>query len=870
MLLKTNACKGCPNFTPSTGFTAPLGRGVSNVLIVGEAPSVTDIHQETASSPYSERGSVLRRALSLAGLDIDHFTYTNLLQCAGKPCALSLQQCAGAHLRPLVERLQPRCIVALGDKVIESLAGLVGPKCTTRYVRGFVVPGRGAALGTNVLCTFDPQFLREGNMHLLGCLAEDLKRSLTVVRDKAKYAVWGLGQLDEWIRRFDTNPDLPLAVDIETPYSTKANDEEEIRDEMGNITQIQFSISPDLAIVLPWTEKVKQATKYIIGSAQRLLTWNGYTFDQPRLEAEGVEFRGIHHDLMCAWHFYQPDLPMNLSFATGSLLGTIIPPWKHTMGEDLVRYGALDVITLQHLWPTINAALVAESLDTGYSTFIVDFQTVLRDMSRRGVPIDVAYRQEFRSWVRSARAELDVRIQAHVPDSLKDAHPKCGYKGRGGIPQGKLFRKNDEGGVDRYDPKLSIWEPLTLRDFDGEQRWCRVKPFLASSTQQVQRYAQHHGHKIPKIKTGDEWHEGTGKKELLKTAATTGDAFYRMVIDLRELGKIDSTYIDSEGWQPSSDGKIHAEFHNGPASGQIGSRRPNVQNIPKPGKPGTLQHELATRIRRCIVASPGHKIVAVDMSGFHAQTLAWCAQDRDYARLAALDPHSFLAAHMLRIEGVDNWMELTDSELSDRLAWVKRNHEDVRNKQAKPAILGIGFGMGASKLYRLNEDSFSSLAEARKVRSVLQSLFPRIFVWQADTKKIAHTTGKLTTPFGCVRRFWDVMSWDEDRGEWRPGTQAEECIAYQPSNTAHCHIKLAGMRMQANGWLDRYRLINFIHDEYLFDCPNELVDECVENVKMEMERPSTVMVGGIVKPEGFWVQAEASVGADWSSMRKVA
>ena len=77
--------------------------------------------------------------------------------------------------------------------------------------------------------------------------------------------------------------------------------------------------------------------------------------------------------------------------------------------------------------------------------------------------------------------------------------------------------------------------------------------------------------------------------------------------------------------------------------------------------------------------------------------------------------------------------------------------------------------------------------------------------------------------------------------------------------------------LQANeqGWLERYGLINVIHDAALFHCPTNLVDECVHNIKELLEAPVLQMADAKVAPLGFTCGAEAMVGGDWSTMEEV-
>ena len=76
--------------------------------------------------------------------------------------------------------------------------------------------------------------------------------------------------------------------------------------------------------------------------------------------------------------------------------------------------------------------------------------------------------------------------------------------------------------------------------------------------------------------------------------------------------------------------------------------------------------------------------------------------------------------------------------------------------------------------------------------------------------------------------------------------------------------------VRRGGWLDRFGLINVIHDAVLFECPVGMVDECVQLVGNWLQEPVAVLADEVVAPGGFFCAAEASVGNDWSQMKEMA
>lgn len=108
-----------------------------------------------------------------------------------------------------------------------------------------------------------------------------------------------------------------------------------------------------------------------------------------------------------------------------------------------------------------------------------------------------------------------------------------------------------------------------------------------------------------------------------------------------------------------------------------------------------MDPKLGKRFRKMIIPRPGHLLVEADYTAFHALTTGFEAQDLGYMRLARLDIHSYVTAHMIRDPDRDKLITLPDDELGDRLNWIKEEKSPfykskqtnfIRNKQAKPCI----------------------------------------------------------------------------------------------------------------------------------------------------------------------------------------
>ncbi len=472
---------------------------------------------------------------------------------------------------------------------------------------------------------------------------------------------------------------------------------------------------------------------------------------------------------------------------------------------------------------------------------------------------------------------------------------------------------------------------LVVREFKLEtgarvKRYCRLDRFKPNSAPQKIDYIKDKGYKIKTKKKGKEETETTEKNAMYDLYEETKDDFFLKVGFYKELKGLVS-YADRLA--TDEENRVHASFYPLPASGQW-SCYPNVQNLPLHGNKYNSDDyvKLALQFRKCIQPKANHTFVELDYTGFHAVMLGFEADDyaalnnggysaADYIRLARLGVHDFLTAHMVRNEyltkkrvatlknfskveadklkdetleitkDLDKWLDYDDNVLTTKLSWIKKNHKLVRDAQAKPAVHGVGFGMGIHKFYKLNKHAFTSLEEPRRILALLKKLFPDIFIWQDYIKELAHNQTYLMSRYGYIRYFWDVYdfrllpNFRQSKSEYEKilvtkdgkiwsrteGQQVKECIAYFPSNNAFAKKKEALRELQALGYLDKWRWVLDNHDSLLFEVPNQFVDECIVEGSKIMSAPARHLISARF-PQGIKCDVGAKIGLNWSEMKE--
>ena len=318
----------------------------------------------------------------------------------------------------------------------------------------------------------------------------------------------------------------------------------------------------------------------------------------------------------------------------------------------------------------------------------------------------------------------------------------------------------------------------------------------------------------------------------------------------------------------------------------------NCTNFPKL-KPTP---KLAKALRGMICADEGHVIAEVDFKSCHVITLGLLAGDDNYTRLGRLDIHSAVAGHFLQLWDLNQIIKESDDALMQRFKWLKSDPERkrVRDDQAKHGILGIGNGLRAKGLYERYMESFpargcpvcggggkvagvrglkncgackgsgrqSGMSIAEAVLTTCEELFPKVFEYQEAQRREAHETQRLRTPFGHLRRFYEVYRWDGRKGCWSHGDQAEEAVAYRLANTAHAHMREVMKELFRRGLDKKYGLFNMVHDSIMMSYPEHLTSEMLREVIPVMVAESKVM-------PGLWLGVEVSQGRRWSEMKEV-
>ncbi len=327
--------------------------------------------------------------------------------------------------------------------------------------------------------------------------------------------------------------------------------------------------------------------------------------------------------------------------------------------------------------------------------------------------------------------------------------------------------------------------------------------------------------KAKKTKTGS---YVTNEETLQKLANT--HPIIDHILTHRGLVKLYGTYAEAlPRLVNTATGRIHTSFNQTVVvTGRLSSSNPNLQNIP-------VRDDDGKRIRQCFVAQEGCQIVAADYSQVELRIMAHFSQD-EHLLSAFRNGDDIHAATAAKIFGV---------ELSEVTS-------DMRRK-AKTANFGIIYGISA---FGLAERLKIGRAEAKDIIDGYFCKFPGVKAYMDNCIAQARETGVVKTLYGRRRELPDINS----RNAVVRGVAERNAINAPIQGTAADIIKMAmiGVSQAIEQRGLRAKMILQVHDELVFEVPNDEVEALSQLVKEQMESACTLSVP---------LTAEVGVGHNW-------
>jgi len=315
--------------------------------------------------------------------------------------------------------------------------------------------------------------------------------------------------------------------------------------------------------------------------------------------------------------------------------------------------------------------------------------------------------------------------------------------------------------------------------------------------------------------------------DILEGLAAKGHDLPARVLDWRQLAKLKSTYTDALIAQINpATGRVHTSFSMAATTtGRLASSDPNLQNIP-------IRSEEGRKIRRAFIAEPGHVLLSADYSQIELRLLAHVA-DIDVLKkafLSGLDIHAMTASEVfgVPIEGMDPMIR----------------------RRAKAINFGIIYGISAFGLARQLD---ISRGEAKDYIEAYFAKFPGIRAYMDTTKAFAAEQGFVSTLYG--RKCF--VPGINDKNPMVRGFSERAAINAPIQGGAADIIKRAMVRLPhalKEAGLNARMLLQ-VHDELIFEIPQDQADATRDLVKSVMESAAKLDVP---------LEVDVGIGQNWA------
>ncbi len=276
----------------------------------------------------------------------------------------------------------------------------------------------------------------------------------------------------------------------------------------------------------------------------------------------------------------------------------------------------------------------------------------------------------------------------------------------------------------------------------------------------------------------------------------------KMLLRYRELTKLKSTYVDSlPALINAITGRVHTQLNQAATTtGRLSSTHPNLQNIP-------IRTERGRMVRKAFIADPGHCLISADYSQIELRVLAHITNDEGLNRAFAqdLDIHSATASEIFNKPIIDITPE-------DR-------------RIAKAVNFGLAYGQGA---FGLADTLGIPRGQASEIIQHYFQRFAGVKRYMEETVRSGMEHGYVSTLFGR-RRYIDELQ-SKNPMIRRAGERA--AINAPIQGTAADLVKLAMIQVHASLPIP---LLLQVHDELIFECPEEDAEDMCREIQQLME-----------------------------------
>lgn len=341
---------------------------------------------------------------------------------------------------------------------------------------------------------------------------------------------------------------------------------------------------------------------------------------------------------------------------------------------------------------------------------------------------------------------------------------------------------------------------------------------------------------LPVIKKGK---TGPSTDVSVMEALAEKHAFPKLLLEVREIKKLLSTYIDALPTMLNNEtGRLHTEFSQTVAvTGRLASSHPNLQNIP-------IRTERGRKIREAFTVPEDASMLGIDYSQVELRILADISGDNELCKafLEGVDIHKRTAALVL---GVD-----------------EDNVGPDDRRMAKAINFGIVYGQtpfGLSKALGIDRKT------AKKFIDDYFATYPGIQDYMDKTLEAARTDLCVRSLSGRVRYLPDIKSKNVMQRNFAERTAINTPI----QGSAADLIKAAMLRINEEVMPEfpEAKMILQIHDELLFEVADSVDKDAFEAAVRERMEDPTLLQPMMERPFSVPMKAEGGWGRHWGELK---
>ncbi len=305
------------------------------------------------------------------------------------------------------------------------------------------------------------------------------------------------------------------------------------------------------------------------------------------------------------------------------------------------------------------------------------------------------------------------------------------------------------------------------------------------------------------------------------------------LLEYRVVEKMLGTYVVPflEEWV-RDDGCVHSKFSVvGTDTGRLASSEPNLMNIPTRLGP-VLEKAFVSRF------GEGGRIVKADFSQHELRVACQYSKDKKMKEFfeSGVDIHTKVAVELYGMS-------------EDASEEVRKEYR----RRAKGFNFGVIYGRGFRSVA---EELGMSEREAKETVDRYFKMFFGLKWWLDKVKEFAKENGYVRSMFGRFR--WVSSSIEENEGWAQRAVNTP--VQSAASDIAALTVWRVAERLHREGF--QSKVVNFVHDSMIVDCPGEEVEEVCRVIKEE--------VRGIELPGERFVDfdIDVEVGRSWGECKE--